>query len=105
MPDAKYGRLFTEQDVRSIVDEVLCMCGSEAWLGSLEMTVDQVADEAIERAERAVDKGGLKFPADEPLFLLLASISGDPDLVCDVQAATTMRDWQAANPDRVTVPD
>lgn len=123
----KYGRLFTEQDVLSIVDEVSMM----GLLREGSIDVHDILALAIKRAE--ADKGPMRFPADEPLFVLrgqntaaLAGIRGyagglaESFLEVALRGdATALRDhingvqdarerfevWQAANPDRVKVPD
>lgn len=121
MADSKYGRLFTEADVKLLMD----------WAHSLGQADWPVPDDAIEAYERVDGRSGpfaalaatLTFPADEPLFLLrgqdaLASpaIHAYYTLVGDsgcsqehykaaVEAQFAVAEWQAANPDRVKVPD
>jgi hypothetical protein len=100
MPDAKYGRLFTEADVRKL---------AARWLGNRAMGPD-IMVETLDDLERT---GELTFPADEPLFLLRGSdglwapfstSDGSDDPVrCSLEQALSA--WQAANPDRVKAPD
>lgn len=58
MSDGKYGRLFTEEDVRNI---------------AVNASSGDVTDSDIDTAIESLDaKGELKFPADEPLMLFRA---------------------------------
>lgn len=117
--EAKYGRLFTEGDVKRM----------------LEMAVLEGAPPAEEQIAAHEEKGWLTFPADEPLFLLRGQDECAPDAIATGaraggerypidyvqsclnrrspgehiqavwQAAADMRDWQKANPERVKVAD
>lgn len=105
--DAKYGRLFTEEDVATILTEV--------------------AEEGVTVAEAIRQlEGSLRFPADEPLFLLrgqdvhaLEAIEAydtaigavaDPD-VDDAHrmkvgdSIVLFRHFANAHPDRMKTPD
>ena len=59
MPDAKYGRLFTEADMSLAVAHAI----EAAWEAGDQQTVDSIRD-------RVLDELPTTFPADEPLFLL-----------------------------------
>lgn len=118
MPDLKYGRLFTEDDVVAIVREVLVVHGLNP------MGARHYAAEGLRKIEQAT-----RFPADEPLFLLRGQDIAAPRAIADgcdgeadylacarsadaghehltaiEHAADEMRAWQRANPDRVKVP-
>lgn len=119
MAAGKYGRLFTEADIRLL---------AARWLGGRPMGPD-IMVETLDDLERA---GRLTFPADEPLFLLRGQDRAASFAIASTQpestgidyaqaalnvgathrhldevwkAAARMREWQAANPDRVKVPD
>lgn len=102
MADARYGRLFTEDDVVRLINAMTYEAPDEA----LNLGV------VIEQAERDAERP-LTFPADEPLFLLRASDPAAPEAIDEyelaasraVPAAAEFRAWQQANPDRVKVPD
>jgi hypothetical protein len=134
MAEGKYGRLFTEADVHRLLryahDRGVTAGMLEEGAGglaegdrrSVPPTLREIEDEQVE----------LTFPADEPLFLLrgqdkaarmaIGPARGDQRRmdylaacvragvsiehvqgICD--AAQGMAEWQAANPDRVKVPD
>jgi hypothetical protein len=104
--EGKYGRLFTEDDLRLILRRELA-CG------------EAVIDRMIQEAERI----GTKFPADEPVFVLrgrdlaarvavedygaTARNLGAPTAhVGDVaRAAAAFRRFSIEHPDRMKVPD
>lgn len=116
MSESKYGRLFTERDVERIIAEALIR----------QHTQEKVRLAGMLEHLRPEE---LTFPADEPLFLLrgqdrLAADAvsryvqgclfyldrvGPPVTVEHVGSASeayqAMVRWQAANPDRVKVPD
>lgn len=121
MSDSKYGRLWTDADVRALLER----------FGDPELYQDAV-DPGEVLLERAMADGFTPtFPPDEPLFLLrgqdvtapdvIASLPGDESrdyaeaaLACGapwahceaaVEAARAMRAWQHEHPDRVKVPD
>lgn len=108
MADSTQGRVFTEDDVALIVDEILVRSAEELDDISLYRLV----------AEGIRDASGLTFPADEPVYVLRASDPDAPECLehkrchytdshaVEIDAlAEKMREWQAANPDRVKVPD
>lgn len=116
MADSKYGRLFTEQDVMAIVDEALMLN-----LAGNVATVPELLRDLIARAE--ADKAPMRFPADEPLFLLRAQDTYAAPLVSEyatrcrktgvsdehvngaLGVVGSMLAWQGKHPDRVKVPD
>lgn len=107
MADLKYGRLFTEEDV---VAFTFLSSGEEP-----ELIRDRLQECKT------------TFPADEPLFLLRGQDECAPDAIADgpicyedacqlagastehrnsvKRAASEMRVWQDAHPDRVKLPD
>ena len=110
MPDAKYGKLYTEQDVRLIVQT------------AIENDIDSETQlDAI--LENLGKESQLAFPADEPLFLLRgqdllaaeavhhyanssAANGVDPQQQHSVRvAAQTFVDFKVQNPDRIKLPD
>lgn len=121
--DTKYGRLFTEADVLAIVDEAL-MAGRDGF-DDLDAPPGErmllILEALIERAE--ADKAPMRFPADEPLFLLrgqdgaalyavgcYGAISwtmgaGVAHAAAVNLAARQIGEWQEANPGRVKIPD
>lgn len=105
MTDPKYGRLFTEADVRRLIAEA----------GGPPDNAD--ADALLAEFDGT-------FPPDEPLFLLRGQDALAPDVLlvhgkwivgtdrvlanhrrAAWAAADGMREWQAQHPDRVKVPD
>jgi hypothetical protein len=110
MADGKYGRLYTDADIRKL---------AARWLGDRAMGPDIMA-ETLDDLERA---GDLTFPADEPLFLLrgkdtaatmgvgaylgMCARLGSPGAhLQGIEAAVAaMTTWQAENPARLKVPD
>lgn len=127
--DSKYGRLFTEMDLKLVATEAavqllerLNRVGLAAY-GTrpsrdelLRIVEDAIAHEDVDHA--------LTFPADEPLFLLRGQDEEAPGAVANysdrvhlnpntpaehresvVRAYEQMRDWQDEHPDRVKVPD
>jgi hypothetical protein len=119
----KYGRLFTEGDVR-----VLLMMVYERGRADQGNAIDTVPHDGNRRgatllADALAEDFNPTFPADEPLFLLRgqdqlatqtidyyvggAGVHGSPESHVEAahQAAKAMGEWQAANPDRVKVPD
>lgn len=107
MADLKYGRLFTEEDV---VAFTFLSSGEEP----------ELIRDRLQGCQTT-------FPDDEPLFLMRGkdkcapgAIAGGPICYEDAcqsegaseehldsvrQAANEMREWQAANRDRVKIPD
>lgn len=132
MAESKYGRLFTEEDVRMLMagygkriadGAVRVHAGEElpdGWpTAALEASLADAADEKL-----------LTFPADEPLFLLRGQDKAAPRAIADdvdgeadylaasraagagpehlqavQRAADEMRAWQSEHPDRVKAPD
>ena len=117
MSDAKYGRLYTEADVRRLLD-----------------IADSTSPRALPSFEQLVsDAEPLRFPEDEPLFLLRGQDAVAPRAVDAYvrrcaggvltgdgsglnhpglahidgahRAYRALRDWQTEHPDRVKVPD
>lgn len=110
MAEGKYGRLFTEADVRAMMIEAAC-AGMD---GPANVRAGVIA-------ERVLREYVGWFPADEPLFLLRGQDAYAPDAVGDylsrvhgtslghrekvAEAHEGMLVWQAVHPDRVKVPD
>lgn len=135
MADRKYGRLFTEADVTKLVAYAFKLGRDRELnvpAGAAGVNVDEFRERVIREVEaRCVTP--YTFPADEPLFLLRGQDAAAPDAIEDpvgegdpidyydrakaagaaldghleavCQTAEEMRRWQAANPDRVKVPD
>ena len=121
--DSKYGRLFTEGDVDMLV----------AAMGFADMPEHVVP--LRRRAERRLAEEGfeLRFPTDEPLFLLRGQDKAATEAIGNVietpessrsylqacravgahndhlaavnSASAEFETWQQQNPDRVKVPD
>jgi|SRR5579862_6208109 len=116
MADRKYGRLYTEEDMRKL---------AARWLGDREMGPD-IMVETLSDLDR---EGAFTFPADEPLFLLRASDHFAPFAVQDYvkmlsdeqegdgepvdraqyeraqEVLAEMYAWRREHPDRVKEPD
>lgn len=111
--DSKYGQIYTAQDVANIA---AVMLRGHVPAEHLQTTI-QVAVTEVARA------GLLRFPTDEPLFLLRAQDQAAPAAVHAyldaaqfngaaaehqdgiTRAAIEFVQWQAANPNKVKVPD
>lgn len=118
MADLKYGRLFTEADVRVMLGIAI----TEAWEPNVP-TLGQITNDTLAVASAT-------FPADEPLFLLRGQDRFAPDGVSGyfdalqiaedaegdwivseahrdavADAGNALDLWQAEHPDRVKVPD
>lgn len=122
--EGKYGRLFTETDVKLALAHAI----EEAW-NSDEGVVGGPTVASI--TERVLGELPTTFAPDEPLFLLRGQDSAAPEPIAHIgdgemrdyesmalgegcsrefaiavrNAAEGMREWQAAHPDRVKVPD
>lgn len=128
MADVKYGRLFTEADMRKLL-RYAATRGEEV---GVEALGHDAAGFALDPADRllmeyeaeAQGPFGLTFPADEPLFLLRGQDAyapvavgtyldelercgqDDPEHVrAGREANRRMAEWQRANPNRVKLPD
>jgi hypothetical protein len=117
MADAKYGRLFTETDVRLLMREAANeqLRHPEGQWGSVD------AAEALDRFTRAA-ADTLELPADEPMVLLRGNdlaaagtawtyaweahrIGASVDAVTDLmRMANDMRYWAEQNRDRMEAP-
>lgn len=120
MADSKYGRLFTEDDVREIVNAAVFAGIELAESGDEEDTRNFHGDAIYDAVVSGVD---VKFPEDEPLFVLRAQddIAFDTILAyyeaCkdagirqehldNVDASIELfRKFRDENPDRVKDPD
>lgn len=117
MADLKYGRVFTEEDVKRMLE---AMQGLE--------DVEDIYGAAVTKVESTE---GLTFGADEPIFVLrgqdqcapatIAAVEGEvardyvgnciaagsqqPHVEAASAAAQQIREWQAANPTLVKIPD
>lgn len=117
MADIKYGRIFTEEDVKRLLEAMQGLSG-----------VEDIYGEALIKVEST---DGLTFGAEEPIFVLRGQDQCAPETIAAVEgeiardyvgnciaagspqehteAASTagqqMREWQAANPTLVKVPD
>lgn len=105
--EGKYGRLFTEGDVKKM----------------LRLAVLEGAPSPEEQIAEFDRRGELTFPADEPLFLLRGQDKAAPGTITGYlmcanaagasiehasaarKAGRAMAEWQAEHPDRVKVPD
>lgn len=116
--DGKYGRLFTEQDVRKIVRYATI----SAQTMSPELSSEQVMNDVLD--DKISDDFNLTFPKDEPLFLLrakdkrsLGAVRHYHDL-CDrsvgvgvdhldgvEKSVRQFEEFRADNPDRMKDPD
>lgn len=121
--EEKYGRLFTEADMRRIVGHAghLYM-GDTPSEESVTETMGVVLD-YLDGKQDPKPEVPLTFPADEPLFLLRGQDAASPATIgfyteeCDrlrapaehqraaEHAGGRLLAWQAANPDRVKIPD
>lgn len=121
--EGKYGRLFTEEDVAKL----LRLQHDRSFRAGMVEEGVGCDDEELMRPATVHDaaEGGieLRFPADEPLFLLrgqdlaahggawsyayeASRIGASIDFVTvALKAANDIRDWQEEHPDRVKVPD
>lgn len=113
--DSKYGQLFTRDDVERIARHAVAQ--AEVERGDSNVVIVPTLDEMLEGLP------DLTFPADEPLFLLRAQDAAAPDTLHDYRhnsevkgaeprhlghvsvAMREMDDWQAANPNRIKIPD
>lgn len=88
MADSKYGRLYTERDVRRMMSVV----AAETTHYAVEMQQrggDWQGPQSVQEAEAVCDRllaedaasGNLAFPADEPLFLLRGQDKAAPDTI------------------------
>jgi hypothetical protein len=111
MAEGKYGRLFTESDVRELLVQAAC----RAMDGPDDTTAAAIAEQVIAH-------GPSTFPADEPLFVLRGQDAAAPETIARycVEAekvgagdrhrtaaalvGVAMVNWQAAHPERVKVP-
>lgn len=129
MADSKYGRLYTERDVR----RMMSVLAAETTRHAVEMQQrggDWQGPQSVQEAEAVCDRllaedaasGNLAFPADEPLFLLRgqdwaskAAIGsyldeceglGSPaeHLQRIEDARADLIAWQEQHPERVKVP-
>jgi hypothetical protein len=115
MADSTHGPLFRLKDVGLVVEEVVRESGALRSPQALALLTGQV----VGKLSRA---GVLTFPVDEPVYVLrgqdpiapAATRSYVEHCGLDVSQATldvamdrahAMELWQAANPDRVKVPD
>jgi hypothetical protein len=110
MADNKYGRIFTEEDLRNVVANAI----DEKIDG--EDGLDQII-------VRMYDNGEFKFPKDEPLFMLRAQDQLAVQAISDYssmsaangvnqdqqhavqQALDQFKVWQRVHSDRVKLPD
>jgi antirestriction protein len=108
MAEGKYGRIFTLDDALTLMKEAVAQGVS--------------ADDDFRRVITDCE-GSLKFPADEPVFLLRGQDASAPDAIeayaencaqrdadeAHVKAAEDwahdMNEWQRDNPQRVKVAD
>lgn len=110
MADTKYGRVFTEQDVRMIVQAAI--------------ESDCESDQELTKVIETLDNGQeLKFPPDEPIFILRGQDQCAPAAIDDyrewcveagaqqahldavLKAEQHFEAFQTNNPDRVKVAD
>lgn len=109
MADSKYGRLFTEEDAQAIIRAA--------------MAPDNQESEFSEVLDQLDEAGILKFPEDEPLFVLrgqdqlapqavhnyssiCAANAVDPEQQAAVHTAlANFKVWQRDNPNSVKLPD
>lgn len=107
MPDSKYGGLYTEDDVKALVQE------------AMENDIES-EDEFV---EQILDKFEGRFGKDEPLFVIRGRDvagpravrsygaiaeeegAGDPLLEGVAAAGEKFQSWQEANPELVKIPD
>lgn len=109
--DSKYGRIFTEDEVRSMI-EAARATGHD---------YDTIVASRVE--EESGKFGGWTFPEGMPIFVLVAKdkvatgIIDEYGLDCEnrgcdkdhvenvAKAVESFREWQEANPDLVKLPD
>lgn len=125
MAEAKYGRLFTEADVKRIVRHVVLLyAGKRPTEGEAADDTMGVIDyfDGMHEAKPG-EHDALTFPADEPLFLLRGQDVTTPEVIrayvveaaragasvehreAAAAAGRYVAGWQHANADRVKVPD
>lgn len=110
--DSKYGRIYTQDDVKRLVTEAYEQ-GARYGMSGFNETWTQ----------RFLTAQNCHFPADEPIFVLRAQDKLAPDVVDywstraagrDVdqsavdsasKCADEMDEWQENNPDKVKLPD
>lgn len=123
--DAKYGRLFTETDMCAIVSGVLSAHGlnpetarhdAAGALRAMDQSTTFPADEPLFllRGQDEAAPNAIAAPTEAEQeyggigdYCSGAMVAGAEDeyLATVFVAARAMREWQAANPDRVKVPD
>jgi hypothetical protein len=120
--DAKYGRLYTEKDVRELMavmaERVAVALKPQSGIALL--TADNWRERRI---DEMLDAAPLTFPTDEPVFVIRGQDAAAAEAIGHygdtahehgadgefVRAVFDRADevelWQKANPDRVGVPD
>lgn len=131
MAERKYGRLYTDRDVERIISEALIRQHTQNQVSKLDTVLEHIdaaeltfpADEPLFllRGQDVAAPGAIEpdGPGDEDLsyyerayraryaagLLEAHGEHDDPHLLAIKAAAQEMREWQAANPDRVKAPD